>query len=254
MAKKLTAAFVKTVTEPGKYGDQYGLILRVLPSGAKQWIWRGTVHGRRRDLGLGGFPYVSLAEARQLAFDYRKLARGGGDPSALRRGRAVPTFEQALEEVLAIHRGSWRDGGKSEQQWRASPRDYAIPQLGRRPVDAITTADVMAVLTPIWNEKRVTAQRVRGWRPVCALRRVTAPRSERTRLGCLLLGEKAFRHPAASRPAQRPGAVQFQAAAAMVASLTTCVASVSTCRSKSIGSCSTSIAVTTISHSRLRTR
>ena len=161
MAKKLTAAFVKTVTGPGKYGDQHGLILRVLPSGSKQWIWRGTVHGRRRDLGLGGFPYVSLAEARQLAFDYRKLARAGGDPSALRKGRAVPTFEQALEEVLAIHRGSWRDGGKSEQQWRASLRDYAIPQLGRRPVDAITTADVIAVLTPIWNEKRVTAQRVR---------------------------------------------------------------------------------------------
>ena len=161
MAKKLTAAFVKTVTEPGKYGDQHGLILRVLPSGAKQWIWRGTVHGRRRDLGLGGFPYVSLAEARQAAFDHRRLARGGGDPSALRRGRAVPTFEQALEEVLAIHRGSWRDGGKSEQQWRASLRDYAIPQLGCRPVDAITTGDVMAVLVPIWNEKRVTAQRVR---------------------------------------------------------------------------------------------
>ena len=52
MAKKLTAAFVKTVTGPGKYGDQHGLILRVLLSGAKQWIWRGTVHGRRRDLGL----------------------------------------------------------------------------------------------------------------------------------------------------------------------------------------------------------
>ena len=52
----------------------------------------------------------------------------------------MPTFEQALEEVLAIHRGSWRDGGKSEGQWRASLRDYAIPQLGRRPVDAITTA------------------------------------------------------------------------------------------------------------------
>ena len=161
MVKKLTAAFVKTVSEPGKYGDQHGLILRVLPSGAKQWIWRGTVHGRRRDLGLGGFPYVSLAEARQQAFDYRKLARSGADPMALKGRPDVPTFEQALEEVLAVHQGSWRDGGKSEQQWRASLRDYAIPQLGCRPVDAITTADVMAVLVPIWNEKRVTAQRVR---------------------------------------------------------------------------------------------
>ena len=65
--RQLTAAFVRTVTLPGKYGDQHGLILRVTPSGSKQWIWRGTIRGRRRDLGLGGYPYTSLAEARQTA-------------------------------------------------------------------------------------------------------------------------------------------------------------------------------------------
>ena len=76
----LTAAFVKQVDKPGKYGDQHGLILRVRPTGSKQWIWRGTVQGRRRDLGLGAYPYTSLGEARRKAFDYRKIARDGGDP------------------------------------------------------------------------------------------------------------------------------------------------------------------------------
>ena len=119
------------------------------------------MHGRRRDLGLGGFPYVSLAEARQQAFDYRKLARAGGDPMALKGRPDVPTFAEAAETVIGIHAAGWRDGGKSEGQWRASLRDYATPRLGRQRVDEITTADVMAVLVPIWHEKRVTAQRVR---------------------------------------------------------------------------------------------
>ena len=161
MAAKLTAAFVRTVDRPGKYGDQHGLILRVLPSGGKQWIWRGTVCGRRCDRGLGGYPYVSLAEARQAAFDHRKLARAGGDPAALRAGRSVPTFAAAVETVIEIHAAGWKDGGKSAAQWRASLRDYAMPRLGRRRVADISTADVMAVLLPIWNDKRETARRVR---------------------------------------------------------------------------------------------
>lgn len=161
MASKLTAVFVRTVTTPGKYHDQHGLILRVHHAGSKQFIWRGTVRGKRRDIGLGGFPYVSLAEARETAFQYRKLARAGGDPSALRAGRAVPTFAEAAETVIELHAAGWRDGGKSAAQWRASLRDYALPRLGKLRVDAINTADVMAVLLPIWNEKRETARRVR---------------------------------------------------------------------------------------------
>ena len=160
----LTALFVRTVGHSGrsgadKHGDRHGLILRILPSGSKQWIWRGTVRGKRMDLGLGGYPYVTLAEARQKAFEYRKTARAGRDPRLSRRD--VPTFEEAAGKVIAIHRASWRSGGKSEAQWRASLRDYAMPQLGTKGVDEITTADVMAVLLPIWSAKPETARRVR---------------------------------------------------------------------------------------------
>ena len=159
MAQNLTAAFVRTITKPGKYGDQHGLILRVLPTGSKQWIWRGTVRGKRADYGLGGYPYTSLAEARQAAFEHRKLARAGGDPRALRR--STPTFAEATEKVIAIHRDAWRPGSKSEAQWRTSLRDYAMPRLGQTSIDEITTSDVMAVLLPIWTSKAETARRVR---------------------------------------------------------------------------------------------
>jgi len=158
LPKRLTAAFVRHA-KPGRYYDEHGLMLRVLPTGTKQWIWRGTVGGRRVDMGLGGYPYTSLAEAREKAFENRKLARAGGDPRASKS--AAPTFEDALEEVLAIQRPSWRPGSKSEAQWRASLRTYAFPRLGRMRVDEVTTADVLAVLAPIWSTKRETARRVR---------------------------------------------------------------------------------------------
>ena len=158
MPKRLTAAFVKHAT-PGRYYDEHGLILRVKPTGSKQWVWRGTVRGKRVDLGLGGWPYTSLKEARQKAFDYKKLARDGGDPRALKN--TAPAFEDALEKVLEIHREAWRPGSKSEAQWRASLKSYAFPRIGRKRVDRITTADVMAVLLPIWSTKRETARRVR---------------------------------------------------------------------------------------------
>ena len=162
--RQLTAAFVRTVRHsgragPDKYGDQHGLILRVLPTGSKQWIWRGTVLGRRVDLGLGGYPYTTLAEARRKAFDHRKLARAGLDPRG--RARGIPTFREAAEKVITIHRDGWRPGGKSEQQWRSSLRDYAMPRLARKRVDRITTGDVLAVVLPIWSTKRETARRVR---------------------------------------------------------------------------------------------
>ena len=164
--RRLNAAFVRTVSRPGVYGDQHGLRLRVYKSRkraliSKQWIWRGTVNGTRRDIGLGGFPYVTLAEARQTAFEYRKISKAGGDPKTLRRRPEVPTFAQAAETVIGIHRKGWKDGGKSEMQWKASLRDYAMPRLGRKGVDEITTADVMAVLIPHWHTKTETMRRVR---------------------------------------------------------------------------------------------
>ena len=161
--EKLSAAFVRTVVEPGKYHDAHGLILRVMPSGSKQWVQRIVVQGRRRDLGLGGFPLVSLAEARQQAFENRRLARAGGDPMALKGRPDVPTFAEAAETVIGIHRPSWRAGGESEKQWWASLRAYVFPRIGTKRVDEITTADVMAVLLAdgFWNSKSETARRVR---------------------------------------------------------------------------------------------
>ena len=159
--KKLSAAFVKTVAEPGKYHDAHGLILRIMPSRSKQWVQRLVIAGTRRDLGLGGYPLVTLSEARQRAFDNRRLARAGGDPLALKHRPNVPAFADAAETVIGIHAAGWRNSGKSAHQWRASLRDYALPRLGRRRVSDITTADVMAVLLPIWSDKRETARRVR---------------------------------------------------------------------------------------------
>ena len=157
--KKLTDAFVKNVRRAGKYGDEHGLILRVRPTGSKQWIWRGTVGGRRVDLGLGGYPYTTLREARERAFEYRKASRDGRDPRVL--NRQCPTFAEAVEKVIAMHRPSWRAGGESEADWRRTLATYAVPRLGQMQVDRVTSADVMAVLQPIWNAKAVTAGRVR---------------------------------------------------------------------------------------------
>ena len=109
---------------------RHGLILRVQPSGSKQWIWRGTVNGKRRDLGLGGYPYVSIAEVRATAFEYRKTARQGDDPAALRSG-GLPTFARAVEKVIALHAGKWKPGGKSEDQWRSSLTTYVLPAIAR---------------------------------------------------------------------------------------------------------------------------
>ena len=163
---RLTAALVRSVNRPGVYRNQHGLQLRVHESRkrkciSKHWVWRGTVNGTRRDVGLGAFPYVPLADARQQAYEHRKIARAGGDPVGLKRKPDVPTFADAVETVIGIHREGWKDAGKSEKQWRASLRDYAMKRLGHRRVDQITTADVMAVLIPHWHTKNETMRRVR---------------------------------------------------------------------------------------------
>ena len=159
--KQLTAKFVREVTVPGRYYDgDAGLFLLVKPSGRKSFVQRLTIHGKRHDIGLGSDRWVSLTEARATAQANRKLARMDGDPLAAKRS-AAPTFADAVETVIGIHRAGWKDAGKSEKQWRASLRDYVMPRLGRKPVDRITTADVMAVLLPIWHEKHETARRVR---------------------------------------------------------------------------------------------
>ena len=156
--KNLTAAFVRSVREPGLYWDEHGLVLRVKPSGYKQWIQRLFIHGKRRELGLGPVRLVTLAEARDAALANRKLARAGGDPRTKRRS-SVPTFERAAPKVFAMHRPTWTD--RHAGQWMSTLRTYAFPGIGGKRVDRIAPADVMGVLLPIWNEKHQTAKRVR---------------------------------------------------------------------------------------------
>ena len=163
---RLSARFVETVQRPGCYGDgrgSGGLSLGVKRTArghlSKSWGQRISVDGRPRNLGLGTWPHVSLAEARQKCA-LNLLARQRGELVTGRK-RTVPTFAEAVEKVIAVHAAGWKDGGRQEKLWRSSLRDYAMPKLGGRPVDRIHTADVMAVLLPIWNEKRETARRVR---------------------------------------------------------------------------------------------
>lgn len=124
----------------------------------KSYVQRVTIAGQRRDLGLGSTRWVTLSEARAAARANRRIARNGGDPRVKRS--TAPTFAEALEKVLDVQRGIWREGSKSEAQWRASLRDYAGALLDKR-VDAIGPGDVLGVVAPIWNSKRETARRVR---------------------------------------------------------------------------------------------
>ena len=158
---QLTVAKVRSLSTPGRYGDGGTLHLVVAPRGTKAWVQRLTINGRRHDLGLGGYPLVGLAEARAAAFANRQIARRGGDPLAHKRRAKMPIFEQAVERVLAIHREAWKDGGKTASLWRATLREYAFPHIGDKSVDQVTTADVMAVLVPIWVQKHETARKVR---------------------------------------------------------------------------------------------
>ena len=155
----LTARKVDTLKTPGMHGDGGGLYLHVTSSGAKSWILRTVVHGRRRDLGLGSASHVALAEAREKARHYRKIAREGGDPDTIRK-RAVVTFAEAANKVHANLLPTWRNA-KHAETWLATVRAHANPIFGERPIDTVGTADVLKVLSPIWTEKHETAKRLR---------------------------------------------------------------------------------------------
>ena len=159
--KALTAQAVKNATKPGKYFDGHGLYLRVDANGSRFWVQRITVRGKRCELGLGSPALVSLAEARAAALENRKLARSNGDPLQSRRAaQAVLTFEEAARKVHTLHLPTWRNA-KHAAQFIATLETYAFPKLGKLKVQDVTTADVLAVLTPIWTGKAETARRVR---------------------------------------------------------------------------------------------
>ena len=157
----LSAAFVSKATAPGHYHDGHGLILRVTRAGTKQWVQRLRIRGKRRELGLGGYPLVTLAMAREAALANRRKVHAGGDPLAeKRRARGVPTFAEAARKVFELRRDGWRNA-KHAGQWITTLEQFVFPRIGTCGVDEVSTEDVIAVLGPIWHDKPTTAKRVR---------------------------------------------------------------------------------------------
>jgi integrase len=158
--KVLTAAAVRNLG-PGFHGDGGNLYLKVDPSGARRWIVRLTVNGKRTDIGLGSPPVITLSEARERALQHRKTARAGDDPlAAKRRSKGIPSFKEAAVEVYAHNEGGWRND-KHKKQWLSSLETYAFPLLGSKRIDKIDSADITLSLDQVWLSRPETARRVK---------------------------------------------------------------------------------------------
>lgn len=162
---RLSARRVATITERGYHADGGGLYLQVTASGAKSWIFRFTRARKTRDMGLGSLHIVSLADARAAADMARKALLSGIDPLDARRAAqaaraGIPTFAEAAVSYIATQRAGWTNN-KHADQWTNTLETYAKKTIGAKPIDAVNTTDVLAILRPIWETKTETATRVR---------------------------------------------------------------------------------------------
>ncbi|MDP3264219.1 MAG: tyrosine-type recombinase/integrase [Tabrizicola sp.] len=159
---KLSAAFVASVTSPGRYLDGAGLFLQVDATGGKRWLQRLMVNGRRHDLGIGPADLVTLAEARKLARANKEMARRGIDPITDReKAKGTPTFDEAAAQVIDL-KAKELSNPKHLMQWRNTTASYASPAFGNRKVSDLDRQDVLRALKPIWESKTETATRLRG--------------------------------------------------------------------------------------------
>jgi integrase len=166
----LSPVKLKALKEPGYFHDGGGLYLQVGAGGGKSWIHRYALAGKRREMGLGPWPAVSLAAARKSAAESRSLVKAGQDPIAARdaerarqrleEARGI-TFDKAVELFLVGNEAAWKNH-KHRLEWRTSLKVYASPVIGALPVGSIDTSHVTKVLDPIWHEKTETASRIRG--------------------------------------------------------------------------------------------
>lgn len=159
MRYKLKANFIKGAGA-GTYGDGGGLILRKRNEQAGKWLFRHQSHGVRRDIGLGGFPDVSLAAARKAADAARQAVLAGHDPKASRT-RAV-TFNAAAKQYIDEKVRTRLKNAKAIAQWEATISTYASPVFGSVPVSDVTPSHVERALRPIWTTKVETAKRLHG--------------------------------------------------------------------------------------------
>jgi integrase len=159
----LTASGLRGLRGPGQYRDGQGLYLQVEPSGRRSWVFRFMLRGRARTMSFGNADLVTLAEARRAHTEARALLARGIDPLDERHKATKPrhTFSEAAEHYIAGNKAGWR-GPRTERNWRASLALHAYPVLGNKPVGAITTEDVLAVLSPVWTTTPPQAGLVRN--------------------------------------------------------------------------------------------
>ena len=167
---RLKALDVARKKKPGLYPDGGGLYLQVTSAGSRSWVYRYTLHGKTRYMGLGPLHAVGLADARKKAMAARQARHEGIDPiddrnaglahDRIEAAKAI-TFRDAAERYIEAHKAGWRNA-KHAGQWRSTLETYAYPVLGSLPVQAVDVGLVLKVLEPIWNTKTETASRIRG--------------------------------------------------------------------------------------------
>lgn len=171
-AKELTALVVSRLNSPGHHavGGVSGLYLYVNEADGRSWVLRTTIAGKRKHLGLGGYPSVTLAQARDKARAARELVIRGVDPieerkvaaNSLRTQQALRrTFEEVAKAYVDSQQLAWKNA-KHRHQWSRTLEVYAYPLIGKVPIDAVAEQHVIAVLEPIWAKKSETASRLRG--------------------------------------------------------------------------------------------
>jgi integrase len=167
---RLSAVQVAKLKVAGYYADGGNLYLQVAPSGSKSWIFRFTMDGKTREMGLGSAATFSLAEARERAAEQRKLLADGKNPMVVKREQELSrriaeanliTFDAAAEKFIEAHEPSWKNA-KHVEQWRTTLKVYASPVIGDLPLSLVDTPLVLRILSPIWSEKTETATRLRG--------------------------------------------------------------------------------------------
>lgn len=158
---KFSARAVAMMGKPGRHADGDGLYLVVDTSGAKRWLFMFTWAGKRREMGLGGLSKVSLAAARDKASEARALLGQGINPLEARQAsNAAPTFGVFADAYIKAQAPGWK-GAKTEPGWRNTIENHAAALTDKR-LDSITTADVEAVLLPLWTTKAETAQKLQN--------------------------------------------------------------------------------------------
>lgn len=157
---RLTAAKAKSLNKPGRYGDGNGLYLNIAKGGTKSWVQRLMIDGTHRDVGLGGYPAVSLSQAREGASKNKSAVANGINPIVEKRRAAILTFREVALRVHAINLPTWRNP-KHAAQWISTLGTYVFPSIGEMKIDTIGKADVLVCLTPVWTAKAETARRVR---------------------------------------------------------------------------------------------